>query len=125
MCHQKWEIKIFTKFFYLKYSIGDIAAIVNGKLSGPSVAVIDHLLIDSRKIVFPASSLFFALATTHRDGHRFIADAYKKGVRNFIVSQNINENDYPEASFVQVIDTVSAMQQLAAHHRRQFSIPTI
>jgi len=109
----------------LKYSIGDIAAIVNGKLSGPSVAVIDHLLIDSRKIVFPASSLFFALAATHRDGHRFIADAYKKGVRNFIVSQSINRNDYPEASFVQVTDTVSAMQQLAAHHRRQFSIPTI
>ena len=109
----------------MKYSIGDIAAIVNGKLSGPAVAVIDHLLIDSRKIVFPSSSLFFALVTTHRDGHRFIADAYKKGVRNFIVSQNINADDYPEASFLQVTDTISAMQELAAHHRKQFSIPTL
>jgi alanine racemase len=109
----------------LKYSIGDIATIVNGKLSGPSVAIIDHLLIDSRRIVFPSSSLFFALTTTHRDGHRFISDAYKKGVRNFIVSENTNADDYPEASFVLVADTRSALQQLAVHHCRQFSIPTI
>jgi alanine racemase len=109
----------------LKYSIGDIAAIVNGKLSGSAVAIIDHLLIDSRRIVFPSSSLFFALTTAHRDGHRFIADAYKKGVRNFIVSEHINADDYPEASFVFVADTRSALQLLAAKHRRQFSIPTI
>lgn len=107
------------------YSIGDIAAILKGKLTGPDVAVIDHLLIDSRRIVFPSSSLFIALKTTHRDGHRFIADAYKKGVRNFIVSENVNADDYPEASFVQVADTRSALQQLASHHRKQFSIPTI
>jgi Alr-MurF fusion protein len=109
----------------LKYSIGDIAAIVNGKLSGSAVAIIDHLLIDSRRIVFPSSSLFFALITAHRDGHRFIGDAYKKGVRNFIVSEHINADDYPEVSFVFVADTRSALQQLAANHRRQFSIPTI
>jgi Alr-MurF fusion protein len=109
----------------LIYSIGDIAAILKGKLTGPDVAVIDHLLIDSRRIVFPSSSLFIALKTTHRDGHRFIADAYKKGVRNFIVSENVNADDYPEASFVQVADTRSALQQLASHHRKEFSIPTI
>ena len=50
---------------------------------------IKHLLIDSRKILFPKESVFFALPGSRLDGHSFMDDAYKKGVRNFIVSKNI------------------------------------
>ena len=48
---------------------------------------IDYLLLDSRKVYSPASSLFFALKGLRRDGHQFIAELYKKGVRSFVVSE--------------------------------------
>ncbi|HEU4902302.1 MAG TPA: bifunctional UDP-N-acetylmuramoyl-tripeptide:D-alanyl-D-alanine ligase/alanine racemase, partial [Flavisolibacter sp.] len=81
-----------------------------------------HLLYDSRKIQQPASSLFFALKTTHNDGHRYVKEAYKKGVRAFVVSEKIVLDD---AVVIEVDDTLAALQQLAAHHRSQFHLPVI
>lgn len=117
--------KLFHKLFLLKYSLADIAKITKGKLTGTSEPVIEHLLIDSRKIVYPSTSLFFAITTTHRNGHDFIRDAYKKSVRSFIVSDAIDTNNFPEANFINVSNTTDALQQLAAHHRKQFNLPVI
>jgi len=91
-------------------------------MHGDGEAHISHLLYDSRRIQHPETSLFFALQTAHGDGHQFIADAYKKGVRNFVVSKKITLAD---ATFILVDDTLKALQDLAAYHRRQFHIPTI
>ncbi|HYC27768.1 MAG TPA: UDP-N-acetylmuramoyl-tripeptide--D-alanyl-D-alanine ligase, partial [Chitinophagaceae bacterium] len=68
------------------------------------------------------SSLFFALQTTHADGHQFIRGAHQKGVRAFVVSQPIELED---ACIIIVEDTLAALQALSAHHRRQFDIPVI
>ena len=86
---------------------------------------IEHLLLDSRKIYSPATSLFVAIKGVRRDGHQFIPELYKRGVRNFIISQNIDTGTYPEANFLLVKDSLAALQQLAAHHRQQFNIPVI
>ena len=109
----------------MNYSLADIAEIIKGELSGSPLPVIEHLLIDSRKIVYPSTSLFFAITTTHRNGHDFIRDAYKKGVRNFIVSDAVDTNIFPETNFINVSNTTAALQQLAAHHRKQFNLPVI
>jgi len=46
----------------MAYSIGNISEIIGGRFSGPRTAdCIEHLLLDSRRLVFPATSLFFAL----------------------------------------------------------------
>jgi alanine racemase len=108
----------------LKYSLDHIARIV-GSASKVDDSTIEYLLLDSRKIYSPATALFFALKGQRRDGHLFIAEVYKKGVRNFIISEAANPSDYPDANFVLVKDTLKALQQLAAHHRRQFTIPVI
>lgn len=109
-----------------QYTVSSISEIVNGRLIKQSGdAVIEHLQIDSRKITHPAESLFFAIITSHRNGHKYIDEVYKKGVRNFIISEEPLINNYPEANFIIVVDTLKALQQLAAHHRRQFSIPVI
>src|ERR1051325_6201267 len=86
---------------------------------------IEQLLLDSRKINSPATSLFFALKGPRRDGHIFIAEAYDKGVRNFVVSEKIDETAYPDANFILVDDTLIALRQLATYHRKQFQIPVI
>ena len=86
---------------------------------------IEHLLFDSRKVSAPQSSLFFAMASDRRDGHQFISELYKKGVRNFVVSQKIETDKFPEANFINVVNTRDALQLLAASHRKNFSIPVI
>jgi alanine racemase len=108
----------------LKYSLQHIADIVH---SASKVAdrPVEYLALDSRKIYSPATSLFFALKGPRRDGHLFIAEVYKKGVRNFVVSEFVDTAAYPEADFVIVKDTLVALQQLAAYHRKQFAIPVI
>ena len=109
-----------------KYSFRHIAEIVNGKiLQFNHDDHVEHLILDSRKIIFSKTSLFFALTGPSRDGHTYIADAYKKGVRNFVVSKKFSTTDFPEGNFIQVDDALSALQQLAAFHRKKFQIPVI
>lgn len=108
----------------MKYSPDHIARIVDST-SKVGTASIEHLLLDSRKVYSPATSLFFALKGQRRDGHGFIPELYKKGVRHFVISESIDPIAYPEADFIVVADTLTALQQLAAWHRRQFNIPVI
>jgi alanine racemase len=89
-----------------------------------TTAILD-IAIDSRKIDRPEVSIFVALQNSLRDGHGFIPMAYDKGVRNFLVSQQIDTNLFPLASFILVKDTLSALQQIATLHRKQFNIPVI
>jgi Alr-MurF fusion protein len=108
----------------LKYKLCDIASIL-GSYSVVSDGTIENLLLDSRKIYSPGSSLFFAIKGPRRDGHQFIPELYKKGVRNFVVSEAITQSVYPEANFLIVRDTLQALQLLAASHRKQFAFPVI
>lgn len=86
---------------------------------------ISWLLTDSRSLVFPESSLFFALKSDRNDGHRYIGDLYQKGVRAFVVSDVPDTSPYPGAVFLKVTDALGALQQLAAVHRSRFSIPVV
>lgn len=110
----------------MKYSIENIASVVdaNAAIASPGV-FIEEILLDSRKNHAPSVSLFFALKGPRRDGHQFIADLYKKGVRNFVISEMINGSLYPDANFLMVDETLVALQQLVAFHRSQFDIPII
>lgn len=108
----------------MKYSLDHIARIIGAGKPKNNVEI-DHLLLDSRKVYFPALSLFFALKGARRDGHSFVNELYKKGVRNFVISEPVDQVVYPEANFLKVQDTLHALQQLAAYHRRQFNIPVI
>jgi len=108
----------------LKYSLPHIARIVGSSASVADMEI-EYLLLDSRKVYSPASSLFFALKGPRRDGHQFIPELYKKGVRSFVVSEEHDQAAYPGASFITVSDTLTALQQLAIHHRTRFTIPVI
>ncbi|MEO5673159.1 MAG: bifunctional UDP-N-acetylmuramoyl-tripeptide:D-alanyl-D-alanine ligase/alanine racemase [Chitinophagales bacterium] len=106
------------------YSIEEIAKIVRGKFLQKSPApVIEHLILDSRKLNYTEQSVFFALRGVRRDGHQFIPDLYEQGIRNFVVCEDVAA--MPSANVVKVKDTVIALQSLAAHHRKQFEIPVI
>src|SRR6185437_8846159 len=88
---------------------------------------IAYLLLDSRKIISPLNSLFFAIKGKRHDGHKFISDLYHEGVRNFIVEKqaHINPSHYYEANIIEVDNAITALQEIVAYHRSQFNIPVI
>ncbi|HET7003198.1 MAG TPA: bifunctional UDP-N-acetylmuramoyl-tripeptide:D-alanyl-D-alanine ligase/alanine racemase [Puia sp.] len=103
-----------------------IASVVSGSfLQFHQDDLIEQLLTDSRRLVFPDTTLFFALYGSRREGHAFIADLYLRGVRNFVVYQTMKLEDYPEANFILVKNSLQALQSLAVFHRRQFDLPVI
>lgn len=85
----------------------------------------EQLLTDSRRLIYPETSLFFALYGKRRNGHAFIPDLYLRGVRNFVVYERLDVKDFPQANFIFVKDGLKALQQLAAFHRQQFDIPVV
>jgi alanine racemase len=107
------------------YHVRDIARIVNGRQYGESDLRIDHILTDSRKILFPSGSVFFAIPGFRRDGHLFIPESYQRGVRCFIVSQLPVTEDFPGAVFIVVENPLDALQTLVAYHRSGFHYPVI
>ncbi|MBB1285423.1 bifunctional UDP-N-acetylmuramoyl-tripeptide:D-alanyl-D-alanine ligase/alanine racemase [Flavisolibacter sp. BT320] len=104
------------------YLISTICTILKGQLVQGGEWEIRHLLYDSRRIQHPETSLFFAIKTAHNDGHRYLSEAYQKGIRAFVVSEEVALED---AVVIRVDDTLAALQALAAWHRSQFSIPVI
>ncbi|HVG11383.1 MAG TPA: alanine racemase, partial [Flavisolibacter sp.] len=87
-------------------------------------ARIEYLLTDSRAVLFPSSTLFFALSGFTKNGAQFLPHLYSMGVRNFVVTEP-PPLPMEEAQFYVVPDVLAALQQLAAHHRAQFDIPVI
>jgi len=108
------------------YTVLDIAEVLSANASlSRTVDVIEQLSADSRRISFPATTLFFALQTARRDAHIFIKEVYERGVRNFVVRKNYDAKNFEDANFIFVDDTLNALQTLAAHHRNQFNYPVI
>ncbi|MBO0939855.1 bifunctional UDP-N-acetylmuramoyl-tripeptide:D-alanyl-D-alanine ligase/alanine racemase [Fibrella sp. HMF5335] len=83
-------------------------------------------LTDSRQVLVPGQSVFFAIRGDHHDGHQFIGDLYAQGVRQFVVDRPVADADqYVDAQFIVVDNVLAFMQQEAAKHRQQFSIPVV
>jgi Alr-MurF fusion protein len=109
-----------------EYTINKIAEIVQGKLLQQGNAEpVKHIVLDSRKVFEPSGSIYFAISGKRHNGHDFIKELYEKGIRNFIISETIGYTAFQQANFTEVKNSVRALQQLAAFHRKQFNIPVI
>ena len=111
----------------MKYSIEKVTTLIGARRYGHSEGNIRWLLTDSRSLCFPEETLFFALKTQRNDGHRYVGDLYRRGVRHFVVEQVPEHFDtiYPEADFLRVPHTLAALQRLAERHRDEFNVPIV
>ena len=135
----------------MSYSIEKVATLVGAHRYGHFDMEIEWLLTDSRSLAFPETTLFFAIRTRTGDGHRYIDDLYRRGVRNFVVSAvpwttgaNAGESlqhavaamdsveaeaklaaRYPGANFLKVVSPLKALQRLAERHREEHEVPVI
>ena len=111
----------------MRYTIENVTALIGARRFGHSATQVEWLLTDSRSLVFPETTLFFALRTKVGDGHRYVADLYRRGVRNFVVGTLPAEREtaFPDANFLQVMSPLKALQRLAERHREEHDIPVI
>jgi alanine racemase len=112
---------------HASYPLQQLAEVlgVDCRIGNEGASAISFLITDSRKIVDPEHSLFFAIKGERHDGHKYIADLYAQGVRNFVISDESVVEQVPQANFILVMSPLQAMQQLAAWHRSKFSVPVI
>ena len=88
-------------------------------------AIIGHILTDSRRLIFPSTTLFFAIKTAHNDGHQFIPELIQRGVFNFVVNKNFDIRNFSNINFIQVDDVLATLQEIVARHRLQYNYPVI
>jgi Alr-MurF fusion protein len=91
-----------------------------------------YIATDSRTVAFPSETIFFASKGSHNNGHLFIKDLFKKGVREFVVEKDhcpaeilLFLEEQPHVSYWIVENALWALQQLCATHREKFQIPIV
>ena len=111
----------------MKYTIEKITTLIGARRIGHTDANIGWILTDSRSLCFPEETLFFAIRTQRNDGHNYISELYRRGVRNYVVEQvpTTAGTDFAEANFLKVTSTLAALQRLAERHRDEFDIPVV
>ena len=109
------------------YTVEKVATLIGARRYGEKEATIGWLLTDSRSLCFPEQTLFFALRTKRNDGHKYISELYRRGVRSFVVEQvpEDYQTQYPDANFLKVPSPLAALQRLAEGHRDEFDIPVV
>ncbi|MBQ1214102.1 MAG: alanine racemase, partial [Tidjanibacter sp.] len=104
----------------MNYTLGQIAEISGGRLVGANLTA-RGVMTDSRhSFAADRMPIFVAIEGVNHDGHRFVSDLYRRGVRAFMVEHDVDFGLYPEAGFVVVGRSLVALQKLAAYHRSQF-----
>ena len=116
----------------MNYSIEKITTLIGARRIGSADAQIGWLLTDSRSLCFPEETLFFALKSSRNDGHKYIDDLYRRGVRNFVVEAKGLQEFLPhgidhmsDANFLVVPSPLAALQRLAERHRDEFNVPIV
>lgn len=111
----------------MTYTIEKVTTLIGARRYGEADANVGFILTDSRSLCFPEETLFFALKSERNDGHNYIPELYRRGVRNFVVAAVPHgyAQHYPGANFLKVVDTLKALQRLAERHRDEFNIPIV
>lgn len=89
---------------------------------------ISQPLTDSRSLLDPTTTLFFALTTSCNDGHRYIRELYRSGVRNFVInSQVLLKSEIPDDAnyIVPEYSVLEFLQQSASYIRSLVDCPVI
>jgi alanine racemase len=107
------------------YQLSEIAHIMHGEFKGSS-HVVKELFFDSRRTFDVDVCMFIAIDGERHNGHHYIEGLYQKGVRNFLISEFKEEyNSFSGAGFIIVANTIHALQQFAAFHRKKYKIPVV
>jgi UDP-N-acetylmuramoyl-tripeptide--D-alanyl-D-alanine ligase len=105
------------------FTIDDILLATGGVIIGSGADRVFGVTTDSRAA--QSGELFVALRGERFDGHDYLDAATACGVRVFLVADDWAASRKPSADclWIAVADTLRGLGDLAAFHRRRFSIP--
>ena len=103
-----------------EWTLEKLGSLLNGKVYGKKDLPVTSLSIDSRTLTPSGETLFIALSGEQHDGHNYIAELYKRGIRAFLVSTLPDYRVFPEAGFCQVDNTLAGLQKIASAMRQLF-----
>lgn len=109
----------------MNITIKEIVSAVNGTLlSGDENIVVTSVSVNSREI--ETGALFVPVIGERVDGHNFIGGAFENGaVATFVSSSRELAEFIENKAYIQVEDTVKALQMLGSWYRDQFKMPVI
>ena len=101
----------------MTYTVDQITVLIGAHRYGERNASISFLLTDSRSLCFPEETLFFALRSARNDGHKYIGELYRRGVRNFVIEVLPDGNRlvrfYYKGIWEEVLDSLEAINNNA------------
>lgn len=106
------------------YTLGKIGKITGGECIGEVNHKINNIHYDSRIYVENNNHLFIAIKTKNNDGHKYIDEAYKNGIRFFLLDRPPSAIK-KDAGYLIVNDTLKSLQKWAKHHRKKFNLPVL
>jgi len=102
------------------WTLEKLGSMLGGEIYGKSDLSFSSLSIDSRTLTSAGDTLFIALTGDQNDGHNYIPELYKRGVRAFLVSRLPDYLLFSEAGFCLVDSGLRGLQEIAGSKRRQF-----
>jgi len=111
-----------------RFHLSDILEGTRGLLrSGKKAESFRGISIDSREI--KSGELFIAIKGEKFDGHSFISDSLKRGAKGVIYSEKFFLDklikSFSKTVFIEVNDTLKALQNIAVFYRKKTSMPLI
>ena len=106
------------------YTLRKIAEITGGKCIGNVDSIINNIHFDSRRFVKDNKHLFIAFKTNFNDGHLYINEVYKSGIKQFITHTKPDDLK-SDAGYLIVNNTLIALQKWASFHRKKFNFPVL
>ena len=104
------------------FKLSEIIKATKGKsISKNSNIEFKDISTDSRSI--NRDSLFIPLVGKNYDGHKFIADAFRKGAKGTLISKKVK--NIKIGTVIKVKNTEEALQNIALYHREKYKIPII
>lgn len=104
----------------LPWTLDEVAALVNGKRGKGSDARVEGVSHDTRTL--KKGDLYVAIRGNRLDGHRFLAEAARKGAAAALVDQKGGDRRLP---YIQVGDTTRALGDLGRSQRLQWNGPLV
>ncbi len=115
----------------MKLTLKELSEALNIQLAGaPDDSLLSRPLTDSRSLLYPEETLFFALTTPSNDGHRYLRELYRRGVRHFVVSREaLADNPLPADSSALLAESsagvIDILQRSAAYIRSLAGCPVV
>lgn len=102
------------------FSLSWAAQAIGATAAANAALQVRSVSTDTREL--QVGALFFALEGENVDGHRYVAEAFRRGAVAAVVSRSDGAAGGP---LLCVSDPLRALGDLAAHYRAQFAVPVV